>query len=426
MRASPLGAAVALACLSACTDVLPPADQQAGVSSNPSITGARSFDSETRAILAEARRNSPILYKDILVIGVLGRERTDTSALVVLDNSSATEIWGFKLRGKQWERSQLLERLRSPTSPNPSTGPFLTPANWGGPVGQIYDANDNVVGVMWSPVPWEGYYAAFWRGPGNARHVKCNAGTQPGSDGPTKLWCQVWQIHRNTLPYGDYACPVECHFYFTNLDNPNDTTKYGATDIEQDFIIETPVHVTISGPAQPIRNTGTYTWTANPTGGDGSSYAYTWDYSEDQVSWSRVGTSKSYSRTLSANDPDFYLKASVASISGNWRSTVSFVDLVQPLQQPLVVSISGPTSIQELTYATWTSAVSGGVAPYTYSWTVDGSVAGSGTSITAGGWAGGTSHTIALMVTDAGGQSRSDALNVYVTSSGGCIQPPCP
>src|SRR2546422_8180662 len=47
------------------------------------------------------------------------------------------------------------------------------------------------------------------------------------------------------------------------------------------------------------------------------------------------------------------------------------------------------TLFRSLTYATWTSAVSGGVAPYTYSWTVDGSVAGSGTSKTAGGWAGG-------------------------------------
>jgi len=424
MRASPLGAAAMVACLTACTDVLPPVDHQPS-SSSPTITEARSFDAGTRAILLEARRNSPIAFKDILVVGVLGRARTDTSVLVVFDNRLTAEIWEFRRQGTLWERARLVEHASLTASRVTATGPFLAPSDWGGPVGQIYDAKDNVVGVTWSPAPWEGYYAAFWSGPGNARHVKCNAGTQPGSDGPTKLWCQVWQIARNTYPFGFYSCPVECRFWFTNHDNPNDTTKYGATDIEQDFIIETPVHVTISGPPQPIRSTGTYAWTANPTGGDGRNYVYTWDYSQDQVSWSRVGTSKSYSRTLSANDPDFYLKASVASISFNWRSTVSFVDLVQPLQVPLVASISGPTAIEELTYATWTGVVSGGATPYTYQWTVDGYGAGGGTSVTAGGWPGGSTHTIALTVTDALGQSRSDALEVYVTFAGGCFQPPC-
>jgi hypothetical protein len=428
MRVRPVGAALMIACLSACTDVLPPIVQTTPPqpTSSPFMSRERSFDSATKAILAEARRNSPISYEDLIVIGVLGRSRTDTSAFVVFDNTRVTEIWEFRLSVKSWKRTHRVERgsLAAGSSP---IDLFLSPSDWGGPVGQLFDASNNVIGVLWSPAPWEGYYAAFWNGPGNARRGKCNAGTQPGSDGPTKLWCQVWVVHRNIYPYGSFSCGLaDCRWAFRNATDPNDTTLYGATDVEQDFIIETPVHLSISGPAQPIRNTGTYTWTVNPSGGDGSTYAYTWDYSQDQATWTRVGNAKSYSRTLASNDPDFYLRASAASLSGNWRSVVQFVNLVQPLQPPLYVSVSGPTAIDEYTYATWMGAVSGGVSPYTYQWTVDGALAGGGTSVTTGNWVGGTSHTIALTVTDAVGQNRSASVDVYVTYSGGCLQPPCP
>jgi pimeloyl-ACP methyl ester carboxylesterase len=98
---------------------------------------------------------------------------------------------------------------------------------------------------------------------------------------------------------------------------------------------------------------------------------------------------------------------------------------------PPTASISGPSAVVENTSATWTGGVTGGTAPYTYAWTVDGFAAGSGTSVTDGPWAGGSSHTIGLTVTDARGLNSSSSLSVYVTFSGGsgggsCLQPPCP
>jgi flagellar hook capping protein FlgD len=95
-------------------------------------------------------------------------------------------------------------------------------------------------------------------------------------------------------------------------------------------------------------------------------------------------------------------------------------------QGPPVASISGPSGVQENTTGTWTGAASAGVPPYSYRWTVDGGFAGTGTSVTAGGWAGGSTHTIGLTVTDALAHSGSTSRVVRVTFSGGCLEPPCP
>ncbi len=97
------------------------------------------------------------------------------------------------------------------------------------------------------------------------------------------------------------------------------------------------------------------------------------------------------------------------------------------LVAPPRASISGPNAVTEYTSNTWTAVASGGAPPFTYRWTVDGTPAGTSTSVTDGGsWAGGTSHTIGLTVTDVIARSVSTSLGVYVTFSGGCFQPPCP
>lgn len=93
---------------------------------------------------------------------------------------------------------------------------------------------------------------------------------------------------------------------------------------------------------------------------------------------------------------------------------------------PLQASISGPSAVEEYAYATWNAGTSGGSPPYTYQWTEDGLYAGTGSSFTTGGWGGGSSHTIGLVVTDAASHTSSASLDVYVTYSGGCLQPPCP
>src|SRR6266550_7686216 len=95
-------------------------------------------------------------------------------------------------------------------------------------------------------------------------------------------------------------------------------------------------------------------------------------------------------------------------------------------QGPPQPAISGPNTVQEFTTNTWTASASAGIPPYSYQWTIDGSNAGTSTSITAGGsWGGGESHAIVLRATDAAGRVGSTEVDVYVLFP--CSTPPdCP
>lgn len=107
-------------------------------------------------------------------------------------------------------------------------------------------------------------------------------------------------------------------------------------------------------------------------------------------------------------------------------STVLQVDFGIPLRPPPpTASMSGPTSLTEGDYDTWSATITSGSPPYSYAWTVDGASAGQGMSLNTGGWTGGTSHDILFTVTDEVGRVGSAEMNVYVTYSGGCLQPPC-
>jgi len=94
-------------------------------------------------------------------------------------------------------------------------------------------------------------------------------------------------------------------------------------------------------------------------------------------------------------------------------------------QGPPQPAISGPNTVQEFTTNTWTASASAGIPPYSYQWTIDGSNAGTSTSITAGGsWGGGESHAIVLTATDAAGRVGSTEVDVYVLFA--CTPPDCP
>ena len=257
-----------------------------------------------------------------------------------------------------------------PAQPGPQTlptavpMPFFSTANWSGPVGQLYDANGAMVGTLISPTPWEGHYEVGWHSSsGNIRRGVCLAGSQPGPDGPTKLRCLMWTASRTTAPSGFFQCALaDCSWAFRDA-----TGKlYGAEEVRLEFIIETPVGVTVAGPQTPITSSGTYTWTANPSGGDGSTYAYWWGYSLDNVSWNQVASTRSYSRSLAAGDPSFYLKVIVASLST--QKTIVQSVAVNITVPPLSVTISGPNTISTKGTYTWTATPSGGVGGYSYAW----------------------------------------------------------
>jgi hypothetical protein len=102
---------------------------------------------------------------------------------------------------------------------------------------------------------------------------------------------------------------------------------------------------------------------------------------------------------------------------------------------PLSASISGPTSATVVGYGsqtvTWSASVSGGTAPYSYSWTINSAGAGtvSSTSATYYGSNFATSQavSVALTVTDANSQTATASFSttIYYTHTGPGGGDPC-
>lgn len=88
---------------------------------------------------------------------------------------------------------------------------------------------------------------------------------------------------------------------------------------------------------------------------------------------------------------------------------------------PLSVDINGPSNVQPNASCYWSSTVSGGNSPYSYSWTKDGSDVGSESDITLD--TGTSSFTLKLDVTDVAGTTGSDEMNITVDSNAPqCVQ----
>jgi hypothetical protein len=136
----------------------------------------------------------------------------------------------------------------------------------------------------------------------------------------------------------------------------------------------TPTVGSISGPSV-ITSVGQYQYTVPASGGNGS-YSFGWERSTDGgTTWS------AYSTTNSGNPGVLwigfyggeYFKIRVRARSGNsaWSgySPAFTIDARSaPPAAPLTASISGAQEAPSYTWCTWTAAVSGGTAPYTYSW----------------------------------------------------------
>lgn len=88
-----------------------------------------------------------------------------------------------------------------------------------------------------------------------------------------------------------------------------------------------PTRVGMTGPDY-IGTEGSYTWTAQPSGGTGS-YTYRWEYRpEGSGTWSLVGQSQSYSRFVYSGHPSFDLRITVTSGQESPSTTkLVFVDI---------------------------------------------------------------------------------------------------
>lgn len=96
-------------------------------------------------------------------------------------------------------------------------------------------------------------------------------------------------------------------------------TKFGAGKINAYQALQTPFTVSISGPTF-IDTPGTYTWTANAAGGDGT-YSYQWQESTNGSTYFNVGTGKTYSESENS-DASFYLRVNVTSAGQTTSKTV--------------------------------------------------------------------------------------------------------
>jgi subtilisin family serine protease len=82
------------------------------------------------------------------------------------------------------------------------------------------------------------------------------------------------------------------------------------------------------------------------------------------------------------------------------------------------ITIAGPTMVQACAEDTWTVSVTGGTAPYSYQWTVEGSPAGDGSStLVYTNWGG--PFSIGLTVTDSYGYQGYTARSVSIDPDGG-------
>ena len=81
------------------------------------------------------------------------------------------------------------------------------------------------------------------------------------------------------------------------------------------------VSVFITGPTY-ITSPGTYTWTANASGGSGN-YTYTWERSHLSGPWTVVGSARTYTQAVSFTGGSYYWTLRVTASSGEQSATSS-------------------------------------------------------------------------------------------------------
>jgi len=90
-----------------------------------------------------------------------------------------------------------------------------------------------------------------------------------------------------------------------------------------------------------------------------------------------------------------------------------------PPPSGLSASIQGTTAIGPSMGCSWSASVSGGAAPYTYLWMVNGSFMEE-TSASLSYWNNGSPFTISVIATDENGQTSTAHFNVSISRNSRC------
>lgn len=87
---------------------------------------------------------------------------------------------------------------------------------------------------------------------------------------------------------------------------------------------------------------------------------------------------------------------------------------------PITVVTTAPDTLNLTEVGYWTATASAGTPPYTYSWSVDGNVVGTGSTLAWSSEMGGTVRYVTLHIADSNSQSRTLWFNVWITDGLPC------
>lgn len=414
--------------LAACQDSVAPLQ--------PVPEEAREIDSPApMAIFKAASDDLPIPSNGRMAITVLDAGRTPDAAYVAFFNGDVGAEYLFRRVAGRWQRTDLVTQWRAPR-PSRSDAHVDGAMTYTASIATLKRQNGTTREADWfindlKTNGWKQYSRQYQTDlPYTAEF---NAGTQTSGDTVFTVSFSAgsqWQGKRLTAPDSGQtkSCTTStCDVSFSYEDANHFIQTVGAQQVTAAFYLHVvaPVNVTVGG-QDSIRLTGSYTYTASPSGGDGT-YTYAWQVSTDGgATWSSVGTGSTYTRSVSAGQ-NFIVK--VTASSGGRNATAQKSVWVDPnAEVPLAVQIGGTTGIDATGTYTWTSTVSGGVGSYSYSWqycAITCTVVSTDPSYSRYVALGDPYFQLILTVTAGGGQhqSGSDWHNVAVASPGGGWSP---
>lgn len=418
--------------VAACADATaPPEHRLQGPSDEP-------LTSVADRIHAVAATDIPIPHDGAYRIAIPAASLTHDAAIVRYYSPSSWAAYQFRNSGAGWVRGALIEEGTFESAVAREGGILpqgysQTIATLRNEAGSIRDNDWLITNKTAGDRGWNWYSEEYQTDlPFEAEFI---GGTETSSDTTFEVQFPSgaeWKGERLTTPTGTKTCSTTtCPIYFNYTDSNGFLADTGSERVTLKYWLRVivPVSASISGETL-IKKADDYTWTATASGGDGSSYSYQWEEREQGGSWAVVGSGSTYSRFVPKTDAGktFELRVTVTS-GGRTGSATHTYQVSADIEDPLVPTINGTTSITQAGNYTWTSSVTGGEGSYSYSWEYcqNGcSVVSTANSYTRYVALNDGEFTLFLTVTASAGQQQTatDDHYVYVAYDGGVLRAP--